>query len=210
MSMNVSRATRAINTPQLRNHMIRLGFCWNTTHAEQARSYPCDSLIQPYDHDLWRAISIAAPAPLVFRWLCQLRVAPYSYDLIDNRGRRSPPQLTPGIDQIAVGQTVATIFDLIDYQTNRHLTIRIKPGPIQRFFGDTAISYVLDPIDEHTTRLVVKLRVRYLRTLLGSTLRVLLPWGDLVMIHRQLLNFKRLAERDHRTFSAKMDQPARN
>ena len=43
-------------------------------------------------------------------------------------------------------------------------------------------------------RLVVKLVVRYPGGVTGTLMRQLLPWGDLVMMRRQLLNLKGLAE----------------
>ena len=68
-----------------------------------------------------------APAEVVYRWLCQLRVAPYSYDWIDNRGRRSPRELTPGLEQLAEGQTVM-IFRLVSFAWGRHLTLVTPQG----------------------------------------------------------------------------------
>src|SRR5262249_6937940 len=67
---------------------------WGSTPAERRMQFPCDRHLPACDDALFRAVSVAAPAPLLFRWLCQLRVAPYSYDWLDNFGRRSPRQLT--------------------------------------------------------------------------------------------------------------------
>jgi hypothetical protein len=80
---------------------------------------------------------------VVLRWLGQLRVAPYSYDLLDNRGRRSPRELTAGLDELAVGQRFMTIFTLAAFEPGKHITVRIVPGSPRNLFGDLAVSYKL-------------------------------------------------------------------
>jgi hypothetical protein len=141
-------------------------------------------------------VTVDAPAPRIFRWLCQLRVAPYSYDWIDNLGRLSPRQLTPGLENLAIGQDVMSIFALVDYERDRHLTIRTKARTgVERMFGDVCGSYLVVPHGTSDCRLLVKLLVCYPPGLTGMLMRRLLPWGDLFMMRRQLLNLKALAEK---------------
>jgi len=125
-----------------------------------------------------------------------MRVAPYSYDWIDNFGRQSPRKLTPGLDDLAIGQEVMTMFELVAFESDHHLTIRSKKEmDTSKLFGDVAVSYVIFQRGDMTCRLLVKLLVRYPEGLIGSMMRLVLPPGDLVMMRKQLLNFKKLSER---------------
>ena len=147
---------------------------WGTTPAERAAHYPCQDEL-PGEVLLTRGVDLAAPPEVGYRWLCQLRVAPYSYDWIDNFGRRSPQQLIPGLEHLEVGQRICRVFTLRSFEPGRSIT----------FTGlGVAISYVVTP-----GRLVGALSLRK-RTLLTTPLAL----GDLVMMRRQLLNLARLAE----------------
>jgi len=175
--------------------MSPLGASWGVEPAEKDLAYPCDEIAGSFDADYYRGVTVEAPPVTVFRWLCQLRAAPYSYDWIDNWGRRSPRRLTPGLENLAVGQTMMTIFDLIAFERDVHLTVRIKPGTLaERMFGAVAGTYLIVPRSAGGCRLLVKLRVRFPRSLYGRLTRIVLPPGDLIMMRRQLLNLKRLAE----------------
>jgi hypothetical protein len=164
---------------------------WGSTEDERRRSYPCDSLLRDADHALFRAVDIAAPAATVFRWLCQLKVAPYSYDWIDNAGRQSPQALIDGLDRLEVGQRFMTIFELREFEAPGSITLWHE-GPV---FGRVAVTYHVEG-DGNRSRLLVKLLVADPRGPLGLITRHVLPAGDLVMMRRQLRNLKALAEAD--------------
>ena len=171
-----------------------LAFTWGSTPEERQMAFPCDSYLSASDNTCFRALDIAAPAHVLFRWLCQLKVAPYSYDWIDNFGRRSPRQLTPGTEKLARGQTVMSIFELVEFENYKHLTMILDSPRATSIFGRIALSYVVLPTSDRSCRLVAKMRVRYPRKPPWTLMRWLLPWGDLLMMRKQFLTLKRLAE----------------
>lgn len=155
---------------------------WGATDAEVAAPQPCDALAGASATHADRAISITAPVGVVYRWLCQLRAAPYSYDLLDNFGQRSPRTLTPGLEQLAPGQRVMRLFTVTSFVPDEHLTIRSG--------GHTAVTYAVRP-EPTGTRLAVRAAFTVSRAITQ-----LLLIGDLVMMRKQLLTLKALAERD--------------
>ena len=73
---------------------------WNVTPEEIGKHYPCQDHAAPGDELLLRAIDVDADPATTFRVALPDHVAPYSYDWIDNGGRRSPATLTPGADRL--------------------------------------------------------------------------------------------------------------
>src|SRR5262249_57530164 len=95
---------------------------------------------------------------------CQLRAAPYSYDWIDNWGRRSPRTLTPGLEHLAIGQSMMRVFTVVDFARDRHVTLRVKHAARAfSLFGDVAVTYLILPEALERCRLLVKALVRYPR-----------------------------------------------
>jgi hypothetical protein len=182
-------------TQHSRRRLIDRALTWGATAAEMARAFPCDKFLVDADHTYWRAVDVHAPATSVYRWLCQLRAAPYSYDWIDNFGRTSPRELLPGMEEVVAGQRVMTIFRAVECVPDSHITIVLASRWALNVFGDIAVTYCVVPDTAARTRLVVKLLVRYPRRSVWSCMRLLLPWGDLIMMRKQLLTLKALAER---------------
>lgn len=171
--------------------LARAAAAWGATDDDVRRRLPGDELFPDADVVVHRAVDIAAPPDLVFRWLCQLRAAPYSYDLIDNLGHRSPQRLTPGLDRLVVGQPAVRLFHVASFQRPEQLTFEHRG-----VFGRAVATYAILSRDDGCHLLV---RIRWSpprlpvpRAVAGRVMAV----GDLVMARRQLLNLKRLAERD--------------
>jgi hypothetical protein len=162
-----------------------LPLVWGSTPDEHARAYPADGLVDGPVLRMTRAVAVAAPVERSWRSLCQIAVAPYSYDWIDNRGRRSPHELAAG--DPAVGQRMQ-VFRVTDVEPGHQWT----GVTIPKVFGRTAVTYAAEPSGTGS-RLVCRI-VTSQRGPVAWAWSRLLAWGDLVMMRRQLLNLKELAE----------------
>ncbi|MGW0230187.1 hypothetical protein ACWDWO_17880 [Actinopolymorpha singaporensis] len=183
---------------------MRLPEVWGARPEELAADHPCDGYFTGRTTSLFRAVTVRADGPTVFRWLCQLRVAPYSYDFVDNAGRRSPRGLTPGLDHLESGQPFMRIFTLVDFTYDRDVTLVLTDPAGRRMFGELAVTYAVRPNEsaksgEEETRLLVKLVLPEARHPAARVRQSLLGWGDLVMMRAQLRNLARLAERTTRS-----------
>jgi hypothetical protein len=164
-----------------------LGDRWGVSESETLRSYPCDNYVASPVLTAWRGVHVQAPAEAVWPWVAQVRLGPYSYDWIDNLGRRSPRQLL-GLPEPRAGERFTTaggreVGRIVSVDRGKQLT-----GIIMGAF----MSYVLVPQDDRTTRLLLKVVMRTPRWAAPG-----LSVGDLIMARRQLLNLKQLAERHH-------------
>lgn len=142
-----------------------------------------------------RGVSTTAGPEVLYLWLCQLRRAPYSYDWIDNFGRRSPRVPDPALTGLEVGQRVMTIFTLTGFDPGRSLTVRMNRGWPMQLFGALDVRYDIVP-DQGSpgSVLVARLRMPLPPGPLGSLRRWALAWGDLLMMREQLHTLARLAE----------------
>jgi hypothetical protein len=166
-----------------------IGDRWQVTDAEVQRPYPCDDFVRDPGLEAWRGITAQAPAAQVWPWVAQLRLAPYSYDWIDNRGRRSPRELR-GLPDPQVGEYFTTALG--GRRTGRILAV--EPGvQLTGTIMGVVMSYVLAPAGNDTTRLLLKVVAGR-----GGAGAVLLCLGDLVMARKQLRTLARLAEETSR------------
>jgi hypothetical protein len=167
-----------------------LGDRWNVSDDEVARHYPCDDAVASPCLQAWRGVTVHASPSDLWPWVTQIRLAPYSYDWIDNLGRRSPQKLQ-GLPEPIPGENFTTA---VTRKFGRILSVQ-PPEQLTGRIGDVVISYVLVPQDQ-STRLLMKLVLPEGRA--SRLVAPLLSVGDLIMARRQLLNLKRLAEINRR------------
>ncbi len=160
---------------------------WGVTDAEIAAHYPCDDFVSRPSLQAWRAVTIDAPRGHVWAWVRQIRLAPYSYDWIDNLGHRSPDHLQELADPAPGHPFTASrgrpLGKVLAAEHADHLTARIMRA---------VMTYQLSDVAPGGTRLVLKVVGTFPRPLADAV-----SLGDLVMARRQLLNLKHHAERSH-------------
>lgn len=168
---------------------------WGATSAEVARSLPGDELVPRPTFDATRAITIRATPPEIWPWLVQVgltRAGWYSYDLLDNLGRRSATRIIPELQHLEVGDVVPMSPD--GKQGMRVLDLDPPHSMIWGTPGDTTWTWQLDANPDGSTRLISRVRSRYRWFSPSIAFSVLLEFGDIWMMRRMLLNLRARSE----------------
>ena len=189
---------------------------WGATCDEVVRPLPGDDLVAYPLYVTTRAITVGAPAAAVWPWLVQLgqnRGGFYTYDVLENLvglDVHSVDAIRPEWQDLHAGEDYVTL----DPDEHMKMTIAVlepdrafvilsgAPGeppqaPGSFFKGEIELSwaFVLDPVDEHTTRLVIRCRGAWADTLAARLARpALLEPVHFLMEERMLRGIRERAQ----------------
>jgi len=149
-----------------------------------------------YCRELLRCIEINAGAPDIFVWLKQLRVAPYSFDVVDNRCKKSPDYIIQNLPPLKISTHFLLAFHIKEFEENSFITGRYcEPinSPVNLYMRDMYIEY---RIKEKATNTILWCKIKgYFNTDIASRgFFFIFSVVNKIMMGRQLCNLKRLSE----------------
>lgn len=174
---------------------------------ERARPLPGDELIPEPIGSVTHAITIQSPPRNVWPWLVQMgsgRAGWYSYDFIDNGGRRSAEEILPEFQHISLGDVfpalpkVRDAFTVLQFEREHSLVLGWRAADGTLF---TTWAFELEGLQGGGTRLIVRGRVGcgYRPHGLPTWVAMLIaPSAHFIMERKQMLDIKERAEREAR------------
>lgn len=171
---------------------------WGATEAEVASAMPGDELFDGQAQVGTRAIDIAAEPELVFDFLAQMgfgRAGWYSYDWLDNLGRKSASEVHPDWLVESSGESVPggpIQFLAVVVERPAAYVLQIPNRGAIGYSLDFTLAYRLDKTASGT-RLTSRVRIA-IDGPLGQPLSHALLLGDGAMVRRQLLGIKARCE----------------
>jgi len=171
---------------------------WGATNEEIFSSVVGDDLCPDASLIATRSITISAPPQDVFPWIRQMgfgRAGWYSYDWLDNLGRKSATRVHEEWQSVKSGDKVPSgpiSFTAAIVDAPRHFVLEIKSFDKKSPKLHFTLAYELRD-DPEGTRLVTRMR-SHIKLPFGSLFeKLILGPGDGFMLRRQLLTIKKHA-----------------
>jgi len=188
---------------------------WGATPEEVAGPLPGDELVPEFRLGYTRAITVAAPTELVWPWLAQMgqgRGGLYSYDGLENLAGcqiHSVEHILPEYQDVQVGNLIRLgpqgypCFAVASTEPGRVLVlVSANPQtgqpvqytePTDKGYSIATWQFILQPLDEHTTRLLVRQRLSFSPDF-AWVWRLTEPVG-FIMERKMMLGIRQRAER---------------
>jgi hypothetical protein len=171
---------------------------WGATDDEVILVMPGDELIEKPTFNVTRAITIQARPEEIWPWIVQIgygRAGFYSYDLLDNLGKPSADRIISELQHIEVGTWIPMSGKVSEETAFRVMAFEPDSWMLWKKAASTW-AWKLIPIDEESTRLVIRLKCyyRWARPTIVTDL-ILMEIGDFPMMRKLMLGIKQRAER---------------
>jgi hypothetical protein len=200
----IGRFSHAIRRSILRQFRREL----RAGEPEATRKLPGDDILSQSRFQRTHAVTIEAPPSQVWPWLVQMgarRAGWYSFDLLDNGGVPSAERIVPELQKLAVGDLIPALprgdgaFAVLRLEPERLLVLgdpALLPGATRQGGPpqSTTWAFRLEPIGANATRLTVRVRAAYARSVRMAVMAPLLGTAHEIMERRQLHNLRRRAE----------------
>jgi hypothetical protein len=169
---------------------------WGATQEEIDRPLQGDDIVPDPSFNATRAVTIHTSAQNIFPWIVQMgmnRAGWYSYDLLDNFGRRSAETILPEYQDPRVGDLIPMSPDgkygiwVRDFQKDRWMLWWNKNG-------DTTWIWVIEPESPDRCRLLTRIRTKYRWLSFTAPFNLLIEFCDLPMMRKSMIGIKRRAE----------------
>ena len=174
----IGPASRFIRTSLLSSLAREYG---SPESQEERRALPGDELLPDAGGQITHGVTIAARPEAIWPWLVQMgcgRAGFYSIDALDNEGVRSAREVHPELQRLRVGDVVPATpdgedgFEVLVIEPARVLVLgglydadarRQRPFDSERpeHFWQVTWSFVLEALDESSTRLHVRARAAF-------------------------------------------------
>ena len=171
---------------------------WGATREEVQLELPGDNFVVRPNFNATRAITINSAADSIWRWLIQIgsgRAGWYSIDWIDNGGSKSADRILPQFQKVEEGQFIPFTPNqkngmwVDSYKEFEYILWRDKEGKA------TWLWYMI-PLSQSRTRLLTRLRSKYVWKGFWIIYYLIADFGDIIMMTKCMKGIKKRAEAD--------------
>ncbi len=132
-------------------------------NEEEIKSYmPGDELSSDPEFNATRVVEINATPEEVWPWLVQMgggRAGFYGFDILDNGGISSADRIIQELQDLNVGDSILPLLKVIEIEPARYMLWRFSEGA--GGWENATWSWQLNETENHTTRLISRLRKEY-------------------------------------------------
>ena len=169
---------------------------WGATKKEVELMLPGDNLVLKPNFNATRAITINAGPELIWRWIIQmgsLRAGWYSIDRMDNGGVKSSDKILFEFQNIVINQ-------FVPFTPNQKNGMWVKDFKSYQYvlwvdkIGNCTWLWYLIHVGSNKTRLLTRLKTKYVWKGFWIIYYLLYDLGDIIMMSKCMKGIKRRAE----------------